>query len=61
MTKLTTAPRDVFQTFMNFPLVEDLDALKADVAIIGMPYGSPYTIDELAARLAAHQPRARPL
>lgn len=47
MPKLTTAPRDVFQTFMNFPLVEDLDALKADVAIIGMPYGSPYTIDEL--------------
>ncbi|UVK40112.1 agmatinase [Mesorhizobium sp. AR10] len=47
MTKLTTAPRDVFQTFMNFPLVEDLDTLKADVAIIGMPYGDPYTIDEL--------------
>ena len=47
MTKLTTTPRDVFQTFLNFPLVEDLDALKADVAIIGMPYGNPYTIDEL--------------
>ena len=29
MSKLTTAPRDVFQTFMNFPLVEDLDALSA--------------------------------
>ncbi|TPK45717.1 MULTISPECIES: agmatinase [unclassified Mesorhizobium] len=47
MSKLTTAPRDVFQTFMNFPLVDDLDTLKADVAIIGMPYGDPYTIDEL--------------
>ncbi|TIT74532.1 MAG: arginase, partial [Mesorhizobium sp.] len=47
MSKLTTAPRDVFRTFMNFPLVDDLDALKADVAIIGMPYGDPYTIDEL--------------
>lgn len=47
MSKLTTAPRDVFQTFLNFPLVEDLDTLKADVAIIGMPYGDPYTIDEL--------------
>lgn len=46
MTKLTTAPRDVFQTFLNFPLVEDLDVLKADFAIIGMPYGSPYTMDE---------------
>jgi len=47
MSRLTTAPRDVFTTFMNFPLVEDLDTLKADVAIIGMPYGNPYTIDEL--------------
>jgi len=47
MSKLTIAPRDVFQTFLNFPLVEDLDTLKADVAIIGMPYGDPYTIDEL--------------
>ena len=47
MSKLTTAPRDVFQTFYNFPLVDDLDALKADVAIIGMPYGDPYTVDEL--------------
>jgi len=47
MSKLTTSPRDVFQTFLNFPLVEDLDTLKADVAIIGMPYGDPYTIDEL--------------
>jgi agmatinase len=47
MSQLTTAPRDVFQTFMNFPLVENLDTLKADVAIIGMPYGAPYAIDEL--------------
>jgi agmatinase len=47
MSKLTTAPRNVFQTFYNFPFVEDLDTLKADVAIIGMPYGDPYTIDEL--------------
>lgn len=46
MSRLTTAPRNVFQTFLNFPLVEDLDTLKADVAIIGMPYGNPYTIDE---------------
>jgi agmatinase len=47
MARLTTAPRNVFQTFLNFPLVEDLDTLKADVAIIGMPYGNPYTIDEM--------------
>jgi agmatinase len=47
MPKLTVPPRDVFQTFYNFPLAEDLDTLKADFAIIGMPYGDPYTIDEL--------------
>jgi agmatinase len=47
MARLTVAPRDVFRTFMNFPLVEDLDTLTADVAIIGMPYGDPYTIDEM--------------
>ena len=47
MTRLTVPPRGVFQTFMNFPFADDLDALKADVAIIGMPYGAPYAIDEL--------------
>ncbi len=47
MSELTVAPRGVFQTFMNFPFCDDLDALDADVAIIGMPYGAPYTIDEL--------------
>jgi len=47
MTRLTVAPRDVNRTFMNFPFVEDLDTLKADITIIGMPYGSPYSIDEM--------------
>jgi len=47
MTRLTVPPRDVNRTFMNFPLVQDLDTLKADIAIIGMPYGSPYSIDEM--------------
>ncbi|WP_246702842.1 agmatinase [Starkeya sp. ORNL1] len=32
---------------MNFPFAADLDSLRADVAIIGMPYGDPYAIDEL--------------
>jgi agmatinase len=32
---------------MNFSLATDLDNLDADVAIIGMPYGDPYTLDEL--------------
>lgn len=47
MSNLTTSPRGVFQTFLNLPYVGSLDNLKADVAIIGMPYGAPYTIDEL--------------
>jgi agmatinase len=47
VSKITSAPRDVYQTFMNFPLVEELGNLDAHVAIIGMPYGDPYTIDEL--------------
>ena len=47
LSKLTIAPRDVFETFYDFPFVDDLDTLKADFAIIGMPYGDPYTVDEM--------------
>ncbi len=47
MTSLTVPPRGVFTTFMNFPLATDLDRLEAHVAIIGMPYGDPYSIDEV--------------
>ncbi len=32
---------------MDFPLHTDLDTLDADVAILGIPYGDPYTIDEV--------------
>jgi agmatinase len=47
MLPLTVPPRSVFTTFMNFPLATDLDRLDAHVAVIGMPYGDPYTIDEV--------------
>ena len=47
MHPLTVPPRSVFTTFMNFPLATDLDRLDAHVAIIGMPYGDPYSIDEV--------------
>src|SRR5260221_763307 len=47
MPLLTVPPRSVFTTFMNFPLATDLDRLDAHVAIIGMPYGDPYSIDEV--------------
>lgn len=44
---LTVAPRREFQTFMNFPLHTDLDSLDAHIAVLGAPYGDPYTIDEV--------------
>jgi agmatinase len=47
MSSLTVPPRGVFTTFMNLPLVTDLDRLDAHLAIIGMPYGDPYSIDEV--------------
>lgn len=39
---LTEPPKRSPQTFLNFPLVEDLDNLQADVAILGIPFGLPY-------------------
>lgn len=46
-SNLTVAPRRVFQTFMDFPLETDLEALDAHVAIMGIPYSDPYSIDEV--------------
>src|SRR5688500_18037740 len=47
MPPLTVAPRGESITFMGFPHSPDLDALDAHVAIIGMPYGDPYSIEEV--------------
>ena len=47
MLPLTVAPRQVFTTFMNVPFVADLDRLDAHFAVIGMPYGGPYSMDEV--------------
>jgi len=47
MPPLTVAPRDVNVTFMGFPHSNDLDRLDAHVAILGLPYGDPYSIDEV--------------
>lgn len=32
---------------MDFKIVTDLESLEADVAILGVPYSDPYTIDEV--------------
>ena len=45
-TPLIVPPRQAPATFMGFPLCTDLDGMTADVAIIGMPYGAPYSMDE---------------
>lgn len=47
MSPLTIAPRGESITFMGFPHATDLDGLDAHVAIIGMPYGDPYSMEEV--------------
>lgn len=46
-TVLTQPPSIPYQTFLDFPLVTDLDAVDADVAILGLPYGAPYSMAEV--------------
>ncbi len=55
--RLTVPPRRSFQTFLDFPLCEDLDTLDADVAIFGIPYGDPYNLEE-ATNDQSHAPAA---
>jgi agmatinase len=45
---LTVPPKTFLQSFMGFEIVSDLDLLNADVAILGIPYGDPYTIAEVS-------------
>lgn len=35
-------------TFLDFPLVTDLDNFQADIAILGIPFGMPYSPDSMA-------------
>ena len=48
MDDLTQAPSNPPRTFLDFPLVTDLDALTADIAILGIPFGMPYQPSEMA-------------
>lgn len=45
---LTAPPRRDHQTFMNIDLVQDLEHLSADIAILGLPHGDPYRINEVS-------------
>ncbi len=46
-TELTVPPRKEYQSFQNLPIVTDLDNIEADVAILGIPFSDPYTMDEV--------------
>jgi len=35
-------------TFLDFPLISDLDSFQADIAILGIPFGMPYQRDSMA-------------
>tara|TARA_B100000795_G_scaffold35108_1_gene23173 strand:+ start:4575 stop:5534 length:960 start_codon:yes stop_codon:yes gene_type:complete len=43
---LTAAPKREFQSFHDFPIVTDLDNMDADIAILGIPFGDPYSMGE---------------
>lgn len=45
--QLSAPPRQSFHTFLNFPLCTDLSSLQAHVAILGIPYGDPYSMGEV--------------
>ena len=45
---LTGTPKQNLPSFMGFDVVLDLEGLEADIAILGIPYGDPYTIDEVS-------------
>ncbi len=50
MTKknLTIEPTGPARTFLDFPLELDIDNLEADIAILGIPFGMPYSPDAMA-------------
>ena len=45
---LTAPPSGPVRTFLDFPYAGDLDALKADFAILGVPFGLPYAAETMA-------------
>jgi len=45
---LTTAPGHTGGTFLEFPLASNLDDLHADFAILGIPFGMPYSPASMA-------------
>ncbi|WP_022705069.1 agmatinase [Pseudorhodobacter ferrugineus] len=46
--KLTSPPKHGHTSMLYSTVHTDLDTLEADIAFLGIPYGSAYTIDEIA-------------
>ena len=44
---LTTAPRRTPETFLGSEPVSTLDGLAADIAFLGVPYGQPYSLEDV--------------
>ncbi|MCH8808276.1 MAG: arginase family protein [Proteobacteria bacterium] len=47
--RLTAAPDTGFTSCLDFPVHTDLETLEGDVAILGIPYGAPYAMDQVAS------------
>jgi len=45
---LTSAPKHGHKSLLFSEVVTDLDSLAADIAVLGIPYGNPYTIEAVA-------------
>jgi agmatinase len=44
---LVTVPSRDFTSFLGVPVCTDLDALEAEIAILGIPFGVPYGADDI--------------
>ncbi len=44
---LTVPPRKEYQSFHDLPIVTDLDNISAHVAILGIPFSDPYSMEEV--------------
>jgi len=47
-TPLTQITSRAPQTFLDFPFADNLDELDADFAILGIPFGMPYSVESMA-------------
>jgi agmatinase len=46
--RLTTPPKHGHESLLYSQVVEDLDTLQADIAVLGIPYGSAYSIADVS-------------